>query len=81
MLRLSTPGAAQSLLAESLRGEEEIDKGFRFQVTALSLDAAIPLKSLVGQPVLIELQTTDANAPRAFHGHVIGAGLAGASGA
>ena len=80
VLRLSLPGGTQALLAESLRGEENIDKGFRFQVAALSLDAAIPLKSLVGQPVLVELQTAGAGAPRPFHGHVTAAELAGANG-
>ena len=35
ILRLTTSGAVQSLLAESLRGEEEISCGFRFEVAAL----------------------------------------------
>jgi type VI secretion system secreted protein VgrG len=79
VLRLSAPGAAESLLAETLRGDEEIGRGFRLQVTALSLDADIPLKSLIGQPVLLELQTTTAQ-PRPFHGHVTAAELTGANG-
>lgn len=80
VLRLSTPLGSDTLLAESLRGEEEIDKGFRLQVSALSLDASIPLKSLLGQPVLLELQTAGFGAPRPFHGHVTAAELAGADG-
>ncbi len=78
VLRLSVPGTA-SLLAESLRGEEEVDRGFRLRLTALSLDAGIPLKSLLGQPALVELDTAGA-APRAFHGHVTAAELSGANG-
>lgn len=81
MLRLSTGAAAQSLLAESLRGDEELSRGFRFEIGALSLDATVPLKSLMGQPVLVEL-LTDAGAGqfRPFHGHVVGAEIAGANG-
>lgn len=79
VLRLVTPLDDHTLLAESLRGEEEIDKGFRFQVSALSLDDAIPLRSLIGQPVLVELQTAGA-VPRPFHGHVTAAEMVGANG-
>jgi type VI secretion system secreted protein VgrG len=81
ILRLSTAAGDEALLAESLRGEEEIDRGFRFQVAALSLDAAIPLKSLIGQPVLLELLTAaGSQQPRPFHGHVTAAELIGANG-
>jgi type VI secretion system VgrG family protein len=79
ILRLSLP-AGVDLLAESLRGDEGIDEGFRFQVTALALDADIPLKTLLGQSVLLELETTAHAAPRAFHGHVTAAELLGANG-
>jgi type VI secretion system VgrG family protein len=78
---LSTVAGDQAMLAESLRGEEEIDRGFRFQVAALSLDAAIPLKSLMGQPVLLELLTAaGAQQLRPFHGHITAAELSGANG-
>lgn len=81
ILRLITRTGAQELLAESLRGEEEVDKGFRLQLTALSLDDAISLRSLLGQPVLLELMTTGLmDAPRSFHGHVTAAELLGANG-
>jgi type VI secretion system VgrG family protein len=81
ILRLTTPAGDQALLAESLRGEEEISRGFRFQVAALSLDAAIPLKSLIGQPILIELLTAAGPEQlRPFHGHVTAAELTGANG-
>jgi type VI secretion system secreted protein VgrG len=78
-LRLTTPAGDDVLLAESLRGEEEISRGFRLQVSALSQDAGIPLKSLLGQPVLVELLTAGAVA-RPFHGYVTAVELAGANG-
>ena len=81
MLRLSTVAGENELLAESLRGHEEIDGGFRLQVGALSLDAGIRLKSLVGQPVLIELLTSAGDERRRpFHGHIVAAELTGANG-
>ena len=81
VLRLSTPLGAHMLLAETLRGEEAIDRGFRFQMSALALDAAIALKSLIGKPVLVELQTAGmSDQPRHIHGHVTGAELTGANG-
>ena len=80
VLRLFLPNGTSDLLAESLRGEEALDQGFRFQVTALALDANLPLKSLLGQPALVELQTAGFAAPRAMHGHVTAAELLGANG-
>jgi len=80
VLKLTTPVGGDALLAESLRGSEGLSEGFRLEVAALSLDAAIPLKSLVGQPVLLELQTEGSGANRAFHGHVTSAELNGANG-
>lgn len=81
MLRLSIPGCETLLLAESLRGEEALDTVFRFRLTALSTDASIPLKTLLGQPALVELHTAGlASGPRPFHGHVTAAELLGANG-
>lgn len=81
LLRLSTPLGPECLLAESLRGEESLDRPYRLQVSALSLDAAIPLKSLLGQPVLLEVLTAVPGMPlRPFHGHITSAQLIGANG-
>ncbi|MGI4845766.1 MAG: type VI secretion system Vgr family protein [Janthinobacterium lividum] len=81
MLRLSTVAGEDVLLAETLRGDEEISRGFEFDVAALSLDAAIPLKSLMGHPVLVELLTgVGAEQRRPFHGHIVEAELTGANG-
>jgi type VI secretion system VgrG family protein len=81
ILRLSSPLGDQALLAECMRGEEEMSRGFRLEVDALSLDASIPLKSLLGQPVLLELLTAaDTDELRPFHGHVTAAELKGSNG-
>ncbi|NRR30291.1 type VI secretion system tip protein VgrG [Oxalobacteraceae bacterium] len=81
LLRLSTPLGGDLLLAECVRGEEEISRGFRFQLSALSTDAGISLRALLGQPVLLELLTaTSRDALRPFHAHVTAIRLEGANG-
>jgi len=80
LLRLHTRLGPDRLLAESVGGEEAIGEGYAFTITALSLDAGIPLRSLIGQPVLLELLTVDAGMPRAFHGYLAAAELNGANG-
>ncbi len=80
LLRLHTPLGADVLLAESLHGEEGIDTGFRLHISALSTDASLPLKSLMGQPVLLELLADAAGTIRPFHGHVSAFELCGANG-
>lgn len=80
LLRLTTPLGADRLLAESVQGEESIGEGFKFQITALSLDAGISLRALLGQPVLLELLTTERGVLRPFHGYVTSADFVGANG-
>ncbi|WP_332856644.1 type VI secretion system Vgr family protein [Duganella sp. S19_KUP01_CR8] len=81
LLRLHTPIGADKLLAESVRAEETIGSGFTYRIEALSTDASIPLKSLLGQPVLLELLTIAGNdAPRPFHGHITAVELHGSNG-
>ena len=81
ILKLTTPLGADALLAECVRGEEGIGIGFSFKIAALSTDAAIPLKSLIGQPVLLELMTAASRDQlRPFHGHVTAIDIAGANG-
>jgi uncharacterized protein involved in type VI secretion and phage assembly len=50
ILHLTTSAGVQVLLAETLPGQEEISRGFHFQIAALSLNAAIPLRPLLGRP-------------------------------
>ena len=80
VLRLHTPLGDDVLLAESLHGEEAIDTGYRLRVSALSTDAGLPLKSLLGQPVLLELLAGPFMGVRPFHGHVTAAEMTGANG-
>jgi type VI secretion system secreted protein VgrG len=80
LLQLTTPLGSDKLLAECVRGEEGISQGFVFRIAALSTDAGIGLKSLIGQPVLLELLTTTAGRRRAFHGHIGAIELSGANG-
>ena len=80
LLRLSTALPADTLLAECVRGEEGISTGYTFTITALSLDAGLSLRTLLGQPALLELLTVSGNAPRAFHGHLTEIEINGANG-
>lgn len=79
LLRLTTPLGADTLLAESVQGEEGLSAGFSFTITALSLDASLSLRSLLGQPALLELLTVDGSC-RPFHGHLAMVEQSGANG-
>ncbi|MGJ7604374.1 type VI secretion system Vgr family protein [Variovorax sp. LT1R20] len=72
LLVLHTPLGENKLLAERLEGVESLDEGgFRFELTALSDDAHIELKTLMGQGVRLDLQTAQSRTElRPFHGHV-----------
>ncbi|MFC0251172.1 type VI secretion system Vgr family protein [Massilia consociata] len=80
LLRLTTP-LGTDLLAECVRGEEGISEGYCFRIDALCTDAHVPLKSLVGQPALLQLLTaTSHDDLRPFHGYVTAADMTGANG-
>ncbi len=79
LLRLHTPLGADVLLAQELRAVECISGqepfagivGYRLQIDALSLDAHIGLKTLIGQPVLLEMMTDQHRSQmRPLHGHI-----------
>ena len=80
LLRLTTP-LGSALLAECMRGEEGISRGFRFSIDALCTEADVRLKSLVGQPALLQLLTASSlDALRPFHGYVTAMEMSGANG-
>ena len=79
LLRLTTP-LGDGLLAECVRGEEGISKGYAFRIDALCTDAHFPLKSLIGQPALLQLLTATYGQLRSFHGHVTAFEISGANG-
>ncbi|MCU6497831.1 type VI secretion system tip protein VgrG [Rugamonas sp. A1-17] len=80
LLRLATPLGSDVLVVECLRGEESISQCYALHVTALSSNADISLKSLLGQPALLELDTALIGGPRYFHGHITDVALLGADG-
>lgn len=81
LLRLSTVLGQDVLLAECVRGEEAIFSPYTFTISALSHDAAISLRSLVGKPALLELLTTTLGVARPFHGYITAAEACGSDGA
>ncbi|MCW7537002.1 type VI secretion system tip protein TssI/VgrG [Aquabacterium sp. A7-Y] len=86
LLRLSTLLGDNVLLAERVTATESIgpsgpDCGFKLDITALSADAHLELKQLIGRPVLLELLTQASRSQlRPFHGHVTAVSLLGADG-
>jgi type VI secretion system secreted protein VgrG len=80
LIRLKTPLGGNELLAECVRGEEAISAGFTFTISALSSDAAMSLRALLGQPTLIELQTANSGELRPFHGYLTAVEMNGANG-
>ncbi|MDE2429242.1 MAG: type VI secretion system tip protein VgrG [Burkholderiales bacterium] len=84
LLRLTTPLGANALLAEqfcAVESLENINEVCRVEITALSTDAHLKLKQLMGQAVLLELLTSESRDQlRPFHGHVTEVEFIGANG-
>jgi type VI secretion system secreted protein VgrG len=80
LLRLTTPLGSDELLAECVRGEESISAGYTFTISALSPNADISLRALLGQPALLELLTVNGGQARPFHGHLTAVEMNGANG-
>ncbi len=69
------------MLAECARGEERLGHGYCFAISALSADANLALKSLIGQPALLQLMTAHSRDElRPFHGHLTAVEHCGADG-
>ncbi|MES2317989.1 MAG: type VI secretion system tip protein TssI/VgrG [Pseudomonadota bacterium] len=81
LLQLTTPLGRNRLIVECVRGEEGIGQGFRLQLSTLSTDAGIALKTLIGQPALLQLLTaSNRDERRPFHGYITAVELSGANG-
>ncbi|MEY2894201.1 MAG: type secretion system secreted protein VgrG, partial [Pseudomonadota bacterium] len=88
LLRLHTPLGPNVLLAERMLGSETLGPwapggvaGFKFELLALSTNAHLSLKDLIGQPVRLDLLTQQsATVLRPFHGHVTAFALLGSDG-
>lgn len=71
LLRLTTSLGRDALIVESITGTEGISQTFRFEIIALSCDAAINGAKLLGQPALLEMLTQHSRGePRPVHGHI-----------
>lgn len=80
LIRLHT-ALGEDLVAECVHGEEAISRGYCFRVDALSTDAHVSLRTLVGQPALVQLLTAESHAAlRPFHGYITAAEMTGANG-
>ncbi len=79
LLRLHTPLGSDVLLAECVCGEEALGENYAFTISALSENAGLSLRRLLGQPALLELETTSVE-PRHFHGHLTSVDIHGANG-
>lgn len=79
LLRLTT-SLGKDLLAECMHGEEGISRGYHFVIDALCTEADVPLKSLIGQPALLQLLGAEADSLRPFHGIVSAMEMSGANG-
>ncbi|MES2319855.1 MAG: type VI secretion system Vgr family protein [Pseudomonadota bacterium] len=71
LLQLTTPLGGDKLIVECMRGEEGLSQSYELKLNVLSTDAAISARSLLGQPVLLELLTAKSRDDlRPFHGHI-----------
>lgn len=85
LIRLTTPLGPDLLLAERLLLDEAVGPrgapaaGFQAQVHALSNDAHLELKQLIGQPACLQLRLADGSL-RGWHGHIEQAAQEGSDG-
>lgn len=59
------------LLLDSFGGREAVSELFSFDLALLSRDPLLELKTLIGQPTLLEVELAD-GARRCIHGHITG---------
>lgn len=78
-IRVSTPLPDGTLLFESMTGEEGLSRPFRYEVHLLSKDPDLDMVSLLGQPMVIGLDT-ESGTERQFGGLVSRIALAGTHG-
>ncbi|MBL8482904.1 MAG: type VI secretion system tip protein VgrG [Rhodocyclaceae bacterium] len=61
-------GPAKELLPTSFEGWEEVSRGFEFRIHCVCRDAGLPLKSLIGRMLTLELEVPR-GAPRYINGY------------
>ncbi|AZF02728.1 VgrG protein [Pseudomonas orientalis] len=70
LIQLHTPlTGEQELLLERFSGTEALSALFSFELTLLSQDARLELKSLIGQPAQLEIELATGE-PRYIHGYI-----------
>lgn len=65
----SATGGAQELLLERYSGSEGLSTLFGFELALISQDAHLPLKTLIGQPALLDIELACGGA-RYIHGYI-----------
>ena len=80
LIKLTTPlQDDQALLLEHFSGTEGLSTLFSFELSLISQDARLELKSLMGQPALLEIELADGGV-RPIHGHITRFNLLGSDG-
>lgn len=70
LIKLTTPlSADQELLVDTFAGNEGLSTLFHYDLSLISQDAHIELKSLIGKPALLEIELAEGGA-RLIHGYV-----------
>lgn len=71
--------SSDALVPEAASGWEAVDAGYLIRVAALSVDATLDLKTLLGQPALLEIQSAE-QGYRPYHGRIAAAERVGSNG-
>ncbi|WP_256099020.1 type VI secretion system Vgr family protein, partial [Variovorax sp. SG517] len=79
VVRAHTPLAESQLLFRSMRGTEGLSQLFEFEVDLVSPSASLDLKSVLGKPLTLEIQTAGSG-PRYLNGQVIRFSMIGRDG-
>jgi type VI secretion system secreted protein VgrG len=79
VVRAHTPLDESQLLFRSMRGTEGLSQLFEFEVDLLSPSASLDLKSVLGKPLTLEIQTAGSQ-PRYLNGQVIRFSMIGREG-
>jgi type VI secretion system secreted protein VgrG len=70
LIKLTTQASdEQELLLESFAGTEKLSSLFSFELSLLSRDARLEIKSLIGQPAQLEIELATGE-PRYIHGYI-----------
>ncbi|MDQ0588649.1 type VI secretion system Vgr family protein [Variovorax paradoxus] len=78
VVKAHTPLGDAQLMFRSMSGTEGLSQLFEFEVDLLSASASIDLKSVLGKPLSLEIQT--AGEPRFLNGQVVRFSMAGREG-